>query len=248
MKDDDSARGYVICSEPRSGSEFLCSVLSSTGMLGKPNEYFSKRPNRALFAGSKAEGVADLLRRCSSANCVYGFKIFSYQFDLTERIGWASSLRGLRFVSLEREDLLGQAISFVRARQTESFGAFIPEAAPPHYDGRAIRRELHRLAVAQARWKAYFARNGLRPVRLSYEAVVADPQAAANAIAGCLELPASAAVNMSEVRHRQQRDDLSCEWRERFLAGHGNLDTLDKLNGRLRPALRKWRDRLAALR
>ena len=34
-------RGYAICGERRSGSLFLCNILTSTGVLGNPSEFFA---------------------------------------------------------------------------------------------------------------------------------------------------------------------------------------------------------------
>ncbi|TPL71848.1 hypothetical protein FJ941_28635 [Mesorhizobium sp. B2-3-13] len=42
-------RGYSICTSPRSGSNFLCQHLSSTGVLGHPLEYFNGRGRRFLM-------------------------------------------------------------------------------------------------------------------------------------------------------------------------------------------------------
>ena len=47
-------RGYAICTEPRSGSVFLCRLLRSTGVLGKPTEYFNADAVRGVMAKSDA--------------------------------------------------------------------------------------------------------------------------------------------------------------------------------------------------
>jgi len=41
-------RAYVICSTPRSGSTLLCELLKSTGVAGRPEEYFEARPGTGL--------------------------------------------------------------------------------------------------------------------------------------------------------------------------------------------------------
>src|SRR5262249_46474418 len=35
---------YLICTTPRSGSNFLCEVLRATGVAGDPDDYFWSRP------------------------------------------------------------------------------------------------------------------------------------------------------------------------------------------------------------
>jgi LPS sulfotransferase NodH len=41
-------RAYVVCSTPRSGSTLLCELLKSTGVAGRPEEYFEARPATGL--------------------------------------------------------------------------------------------------------------------------------------------------------------------------------------------------------
>jgi LPS sulfotransferase NodH len=41
-------RAYLICSTPRSGSTFLCELLKSTGVAGRPEEYFEARASTGL--------------------------------------------------------------------------------------------------------------------------------------------------------------------------------------------------------
>ena len=107
-------RGYVICSEHRSGSTFLCQLAASTGRLGIPDEYF-RHTEFSVAVDRDPTLLGGILARATTANGVYGLKVFSQQFDATMRARWTQSLPGLRFVHLERRDLLGQAISLVKA-------------------------------------------------------------------------------------------------------------------------------------
>jgi trehalose 2-sulfotransferase len=42
-------RSYVLCGTPRTGSTLLCSLLSSTGVLGRPESYF-REPDEVAWA------------------------------------------------------------------------------------------------------------------------------------------------------------------------------------------------------
>ncbi|MEI2809525.1 MAG: Stf0 family sulfotransferase [Nocardioides sp.] len=42
-----SGSGYVLCGTPRTGSTLLCGLLSSTGVLGRPESYFREPDERA---------------------------------------------------------------------------------------------------------------------------------------------------------------------------------------------------------
>lgn len=220
-------------------------ALMSTGVLGYPFEYFSRGGCLREMLANPTRGVANLLSHGATPNGVYGAKLFSDQFDLLSPTGWITQLPGLHFVHLERADLLGQAISLLRAIQSLQFVSSQPAAAAPRYDARAIARLIRELAANQARWRSYFARNGIEPLRLTYEDVAADPQAAASAVGRLLGLEEEPRVDLSRVSPEIQRDAVTQAWRERFLAEAGDLSRLDDAPGRdLRRPFRRLRARL----
>lgn len=180
------------------------------------------------------------IEQARTANGVYGFKVFAYQFDLSGNARWAERLPGLQFVHLERLDLLGQAISHVRALQTDRYESAARAQRNARYENRAIARAMMRTAHNQARWRVWFARNGLAPLHLTYEDVIDDPQRAAEAVARHINLPTVPKVDLGRVSMRVQRDLDSDIWRERFLAENRDLGYLDDDLWGLRRRLRRW--------
>jgi LPS sulfotransferase NodH len=217
--------GYAICGYPRSGSTYLCHLLRSTGLLGRPHEIFPDAKVARQLHASPAEFDA-LIDRVTTDNGIYGLKIFSTQFAFVQKLRWPERLPGLRFVYLEREDLLGQALSLSRAIQSRQFKSGDPVQAPPRYDRRLIADCIGRITYGAARWQGYFARNNIAPLRLTYEALVRDPQAAVTALADLVGLD-PAPVLTGEVDVRVQRDALNDEWRQRFTSECGDLGYLD---------------------
>jgi len=224
-------RGYAICAEQRSGSSYLCQVLASTGVLGRPLEYFNG-PGTAAFQPGYPQGAEDQLREIigqgATGNGVYGVKLFSADFDRLAAIRWTERLPNLHFVWLNRGDLLGQAISVTRAEQTNQYSSDVGAMAEPYYDPAHITRSLHRLAWAQARWAAFFARCGLAPLLLDYEDVVSDQQATADRVARLVGLDGPVTVDPDQVYARVQRDTVSETWRARFVAEALDPCFLDK--------------------
>jgi LPS sulfotransferase NodH len=119
----------------------------------------------------------------------------------------------------------------------------------PFYDSAWILDEIHRSALGQARWAAFFARCGLSPLLLSYEEIAADPQRAADAVARLIDLEEPATVDPRQIHTKVQRDSTSSEWRARFLAEAHDPTWLDKpsdpslamrLQARIRRRLQKW--------
>lgn len=224
-------RGYAICTEQRSGSSYLCQVLASTGVLGRPLEYFNG-PGMATFQPDyppHAEAqLREITRQGATENGIYGVKVFSDTFDRFAPSGWAQRLPNLRFISLIRRDLLGQAISATRLAQTNQYAADISAAREPFYDPLLIAREIHRLAWGQARWSAFFARCGIAPLYLEYDEIVINPQGTAEKVARLVGLDDPPTVNLQQVYTRVQRDSLSEAWRARFVAEAQDLSFLDK--------------------
>lgn len=217
-------RGYAICTEPRSGSTFLSRLLTSTGVLGRPTEYFNVQTIRNWrgvpdYPDDPELQLAAIPRLGATPNGVYGLKVFSAEFDAVKSIRWPERLPGLSFIHLERHDLLGQAISHVRALQTQQWVARREPQGEAVYDARRINAELVRLSRAHTRWRYWFARNGLPVLSLVYEQVMRAPQGAVEAVGRLVGLTEVPRFDPEQVRGLEiQRDALSEEWRARFVA------------------------------
>ncbi|MEQ1687754.1 MAG: Stf0 family sulfotransferase [Sphingopyxis sp.] len=233
-------RGYVLCGTARTGSTLLSRALRDTGVLGYPQEYFNPRAI-ALAPGerypkTRTAQVAEIFRRGQSDNGVYALKLFADQFDALAGFDWAGRLPNLHFVTLERRDLLGQAMSWVRASQSQQWDSDQQALRTPRYDEAAIERALEKFASERARWQLYFARNGRAPLALTYEdmaAALPETIRAIAALVGVSDLP----DDLPHCSQMQvQRDDLSEEWRSRFMTTKRDLARFDRL--------RRWRFRL----
>lgn len=109
-------RGYLICSSPRSGSTYLCELLASTGVLGVPREYLNVADRWGQVNRKPPADPRVLLDRVLTAgatpNGIYGLKAHADHFAAVAAI--VDPLRvlpNLRFVSIQRWDILAQAIS-----------------------------------------------------------------------------------------------------------------------------------------
>lgn len=227
-------RGYAICTVARSGSTWLAEVLGRSGVLGRPAEYFSTDFQRGTadpdYPADRAAQVRLVLTAGTTPNGIYAFKMFPMNLDdVSRHLDWTEAFPDLRFVHLQRRDVLGQALSRVRAFQTRRWRSTLPERAAPVYDGAAILDAL-RLTVRQdARWTLYFARNGIAPLRLVYEDALDDADAAVAAVAELVGLEAPPPAATVDIGIAVQRDALTEAWRARFLSEYGDRDALDTL-------------------
>lgn len=228
-----TARGYVICGHPRCGSNYLCQLLDSTGTLGHPQDWFNgpgiRAREDASYPLSPREQLEQVRLRGMTANGVYGLKMFGTGFDRMAGLDWATALPGLQWVHLERLDLLGQAISDVRALQTGQYRSTGRPRGEPRFDARAIRESLGRIARDIARWKLFFGHNGIAPLHLTYEGVVSAPQAAVDAVGALAGAPGSHPIQTLRVSLEVQRDAVSDQWRQEFLSREKDLSRLEAL-------------------
>lgn len=224
-RDIAGLRGYAICTTGRSGSNFLSQILTSTNSLGRPLEYFNGEGRRQHdwpdYPDHPDLQLAAVLNG-RTANGVYGLKLFPRQFLGIQEARWTERLPALSFVLLEREDLLGQALSWARALQTGQYRSTSAKAGSAAYDRALIARQLAELAREQARWRLWFARTGIQPLRLLYEQIVLHPAEAASAVAALVGVEEPVRIDPSAVDVRIQRDEETEAWRRRFVAESGD--------------------------
>ncbi|GJE53789.1 MULTISPECIES: Stf0 family sulfotransferase [Methylobacterium] len=225
-------RGYAVCTLPRSGSNYFCDVLGTTGVLGYPKEYFNGDARRLYDDPSYPDGrhqqVERILTMGRTPNGIYGLKTFPGLHDLVApHLRWTKVLPRLSFVRFRRRDVLGQAISWVRAAQTHQFRMSDPVRGEPAYDAEAIALRVRQICQRGARWDMFFARTGLPFIEITYEDFLADPSAAAARVGDLLGLDERPMVRLERSIFRVQRDGSNAQWRARFLDEHGDADRMD---------------------
>jgi LPS sulfotransferase NodH len=226
-------RGYAICTQPRSGSNLLCQVLSSTDQLGYPLEYFNGPGRRALglpdFPDAPELQIEAILKLGATPNGVYAVKLFASQFaPFSRRLRWMDLLPNLHFVYLSRDDLLGQAISWTRALQTKQYRSTQPVRRVAIYDADLIRSQLTAIVRERAQWEAFFARTGIEPLRIVYERFLKNPSSDADRVANLVDVE-NPVVDQRSVDLVTQRDAVTEEWKQRFRAENGDPNVLDDL-------------------
>jgi LPS sulfotransferase NodH len=218
--------GYMILATPRSGSNYLCELLASTGKLGNPLEFLNMaggeryadpdrppKPRRQL-------GV--IRTRGATGNGIYAVKLLPANYLFARRkVDLFSDLPNLKVVRLRRRDLLGQAISLSRVRQTGQFMSSYPSTAEATYSERGIRSCLKALLGQEAMWDDVLSEAGVQPLALDYEDVMRDPQRAVDQVAALMGVAPPVPIDPAVVMVTIQRDRSSDEWRRRFLADTG---------------------------
>lgn len=235
---------YLICATPRSGSTLLCGLLESSGVAGHPASYFNRktlndyadywRIARPLDGRVDAAFAAGALTAGRTANGVFGGRVMAETLPelvaglaavatrpaMTEVELLSAQLGRLRFVHLHRGDVVAQAVSWARSRQTHFWHpgeAVAPGGEEPHYDEKLIGELVARIERYEAGWAAWFDAQRIVPYEVAYEGLSADPVAVSHQVLDHLGLRVPPGRHL-EVRDRRQADQLNADWVARFTA------------------------------
>jgi trehalose 2-sulfotransferase len=219
---------YVICSGQRSGGHYLGHLLYSTGAMGYPLEYFNRNHLarwQALSGSTEIGGVIGYIRsRRTSPNGCFGIKADFDQFASAVReYRFPELFPKTRFIIIHRRDLLGQAISLVRARQTNQWISLHERTGEARYDRKQIDRAMLYLLEEKASWLRYLATAGHDRLDVVYESLVENPARTVDAIAEYLGV-GPVKIRFDLVLPQKQADEETENWRQRFRAEAGALD------------------------
>lgn len=250
LKSAHSARradSYLICATPRTGSSLLCGLLESTGVAGCPESYFRQPDEQAWAArwgivsrSDNAFSYADYVRAALAAgrtdNGVFAARImWGTMAEVVSKLAAVHpDLAGMdvdllhrafgetRFIYLRRGDAVAQAVSLLRAEQTnvwfETTQAALKEPErEPRFDLDELRARVHLVRDHNAAWQEWFASTGIQPYSMLYEELDANPVGVTRGVLDFLglELPVSTEI---VVRHRRLADHLSAQWINRYRA------------------------------
>ena len=213
---------YMVCSVPRCGSSLLCELLCNTEVAGAPTEFFDPelmgRFRERWGSSSDEEYAAQLLRKKTTPNGVFGLKVHWGQLGHLPGGDPDALFPGLRYVHMQREDAVRQAVSWVRAIQTNQWASSHEARGEPVFDAEQIAFYLEVIRKEGASWEQYFGQRSITPHRVVYERLVAQPGETLGSVLDFLGVPGPVAVASAPLELEQQADALTDEWVERYSA------------------------------
>ncbi|MHB1129047.1 MAG: Stf0 family sulfotransferase [Ilumatobacteraceae bacterium] len=174
--------------------------------------------NIAWFEPSSYRQYLSTIARVNTTdNGVFGIKMHWNQYkrhmlDRNLSVGFWNV--PVTWVRITRQDEIRQAISFVRAAQTNSWNSNMEIKQDPVYDGSSIIEALERIASENADWKAYFEENNIQPLNITYEQLTKDMDATIRRVMDHI------GIHIDEVpapQTTQQSDSTNSEWATRFI-------------------------------
>ena len=124
------------------------------------------------------------------------------------------------WVRITREDEIRQAISFVRAAQSESWNSNMQAVREPIYDAGAIISALDRITEENSQWDDHFAVQGIVPLHITYEQLTRDMDTTVRKVMSFIGTPIE---EVPAPQTKKQSDTTSKEWAQRFVAEHPEL-------------------------
>lgn len=212
---------YLICTNGRTGSNWLGQMLRSTRLMGSPLEFFNpgvindQHDRVGVARDCPDDAYWAAVRQMHATNGVQGSKV-----------GWHVLKRAVAavkpdyYVHLTRLDTLRQAISLYRAGVTKVWVRGNRKSDPcprPEIDVDAILSE-ERGLVQRDEWMCwYFAEHGVEPLTVTYEDIMADPPGVVRRVAEFMriELPDGFQPRWTTL---VQRDEWTEEARDAVLA------------------------------
>ncbi len=182
----------------------------------------------AVFAAAHAYGTG--------SSDIFGLRLQRHSFDfLMQKLdclhpGLSTDAERLHtafghtlFIHLTRPNKLEQAISRLRAEQSGLWhraadGTELERLSAPQelsYDAVSIARHITDMTLADENWKSWFDREGITPMRITYDELSRDPSAILSGILEELGQDSSIAKDITPPTARLS-DEINRSWAERF--------------------------------
>lgn len=210
---------YIICSTQRSGSSLLCHLLRHSRVLGRPGETIVLGKLEAI---AKERGESDLLKLArdivqehATPNGVSGVKLHFHQFEqLRAELGIYNIFEEVKWIYIDRKNLIEQAVSLAKARQTREFSSKHAKLNQAVYDKDSIISAGRFLAEEKSLWEWFFASMQIEPLRLYYEDLLDDVSIneQVGKVCDLLGQKLNREVKLEDVGIKKQADEESDQW------------------------------------
>jgi len=220
---------YIIAMTPRSGSSYLCDMMTRTGRFGVPGEYLNKNFLPKILTAIPADNADDYIHRVftkkKTRNGISGLKASWFQFEpFFDEVKDTEYLKNSRFIYLRRRDVIMQAISLYKATKTDVFHTNVEHGERQikalkklKYDFKGIEKWRQHILRQEQGWDEFFFENRVFPLDLFYEEIEEDILRVMKRIATFVGvIPDNVTMPDKASVFRKVRDHRNIEWAQRF--------------------------------
>ena len=231
---------YTIWFSQRTGSSLLCTAIESTGIAGRPREWFNSPPDLlgTYRKADHAELQEYLWKLGTTDNGVFGINHSFYEPHFTQLIEtlrkfpaclptatkrtavWEQVFPNHRHIFMTRRNKIRLAVSWWRAIQSGEWHLPVNEQRKPvdlsnAYSFDAINHLYNECSMREAGIQEFFAEENITPLNIFYEDFVQNYEGTVRTILDYLELDSQSAA-IAPPALTKLADDISEEWVQRF--------------------------------
>lgn len=246
-KKDKPSKILIIASTGRCGSHMLGHVLHKTNCFGFPLEYANPANlaewKKRLGKKNLPDVLTEIQKRRTSPNGIFAIKIhYSHlkQFGGFHQL--AKFFPNAYYLHLSRNDILRQAVSLAKAKQT---GVWIAGQKPvnnyPTYIFKEIDRCLRQTILDNSSWRYVLAANGCNYIDMKFEMVLNNLIPSIKKIASFMDVFIDPEKIPEEPVTKKQSSDMNSIWAEKFISEYSFSSELvnDQNSGFLKRFKRK---------
>jgi LPS sulfotransferase NodH len=229
------AKSLLICGTPRSGTSLLCGYLANTSLAGHPREYYWKENELDGYKNWGVKTYAEYLKMTkelgTTPNGVFSAKVMWGYFSdfltklrnlpgkegLNDKELLDSAFSNLRFIFIQREDVVAQAVSWAIAVQTEIWfsGDTRKPKRVPDYNFGLINQFVNEIKEHNKCWNEWFKKFSVVPCVVKYEELALRPKKVVSGILNILDI--SHPKDLTIVPGiKKQGGEINKEWVERY--------------------------------
>lgn len=228
------SKNYAIWFSQRTGSTLLCKTLESTGIAGKPEEFF-------LDISNYSDPVAFqkfLWENGTTENGVFGVKLSMYKVGFEETLRlfrklpgaqalqsdvdvWNHALPGCRHIFMTRRNKIRLAVSWWKAIQSGEWHR-VHGCKPQEndltdkYSYDALNHLLVDCCMREAAIQEFFTRGNITPLTIVYEDFIWNVDETIKRILNFLEIEHDPGLHIESLHYERLADNISEEWVQRF--------------------------------
>lgn len=217
-----SHNNYIICMTARSGSTMFCSLLEKTQLLGYPDEYLNSRGVIQMYLKKfPSHNIFDYFDRLRchqvTPNGVFGMKTNYLDFKpLLENSLVGTLFAPVKFIYLERQDVVLQAVSSYMARKTGVWHLNNARSEGNYrqveFDELQIIKLMDELILEKLEWESFFSLYSINPLRLSYEEILSDVNKTVKAFGDFLNVEIIEKIDLSMSKTKKIGDSNNQEF------------------------------------
>jgi LPS sulfotransferase NodH len=225
---------YLIAFTPRSGSSWLTTLLTHTGLAGRPEEWLNPGHLPGILKTHPCKDLTSYVRRIrrlmlSRKRRTFGIECSWFQWRLYLE---ANQQKILPFafdqhIYWTRRDLLGQALSLYKATETGHFhsvsGKSFASPMPVVPDDGSLWNWFLHIYQQEYGWTQYFRRRNIVPLALCYEDLWSDTPLTLTRLLSAIapELPPETVIQAARAaksNHQKMDDTITRDFKLAFYA------------------------------